>query len=201
MLSNQGVRYRVEDVVLDAQAMARRGTKIGEEASKAFFLMSLLRWECCPLLSRSCWWPSKALEGDGLDLAAHVGHRHLLLGHHGRLPRHGVGGGVLQPPRLDASAAPLCLPHHRPGGQDRGRPGPLLVQGGTSTLASCQALPSSSSSPLRPSQTQACLPGTYMSPPSYCKLRSQDELVPLFLTAVLGVSSGLFGSLPMIQVP
>ena len=42
MLSNQGVRYRVEDVVLDAQAMARRGTKIGEEASSAFFLMSLL---------------------------------------------------------------------------------------------------------------------------------------------------------------
>ena len=98
MLSNQGVRYRVEDVVLDAQAMARRGTKIGEEASKAFFLMSLLRWECSPLLPRSCWWPSKALEGDGLDLAAHAGHRHLLLGHHGRLPRHGVGGGVLQPP-------------------------------------------------------------------------------------------------------
>ena len=29
--SNRGVRYRVEDVVLDAQAVARRGTKIGEE--------------------------------------------------------------------------------------------------------------------------------------------------------------------------
>ena len=36
MLSNQGVRYRVEDVVLDAQAMARRGTKIGEELLQPF---------------------------------------------------------------------------------------------------------------------------------------------------------------------
>ena len=36
MPSNQGVRYRVEDVVLDAQAMARRGTKIGEELLQPF---------------------------------------------------------------------------------------------------------------------------------------------------------------------
>ena len=52
MPSNQGVRYRVEDVVLDAQAMARRGTKIGEEASSAFLLMSFFKVGMLPFAAK-----------------------------------------------------------------------------------------------------------------------------------------------------
>ena len=70
--SNGGVRYRVEDVVLDAQAAARRGTKIGEE-SFSNLLSFLARWKCCQMLPRSCCRSSQTLEG-GFDLAAHSGY-------------------------------------------------------------------------------------------------------------------------------
>ena len=46
--SNQGVRYRVEDVVLDAQAMARRGTKIGEESFSAYLFHFIAQVEMQP---------------------------------------------------------------------------------------------------------------------------------------------------------
>ena len=160
--SNRGVRYRVEDVVLDAQAAARRGTKIGEQTW--FWLLLVLiklltRWERCQVLPRSCHRASQALEGGRLDLAAHAGHRHLLPGHHGRLPGDGVRGGLLQPSRLDADPPPLRVPRNRPGREAVVRAGLLLVEGGAGALATCQALPPSPHTPLCPPQTQAGLPG------------------------------------------
>ena len=117
------------------------------------------RWKCSQVLPRSCLRAWQALEGGRLDLASHAGHRHLLPRHHGRLPWDGVRGGLLQPARLDADPPPLRLPRNGPGRQAGRRPGSLLVERGAGALATCQALPSSTHTSLRPSQAQASLPG------------------------------------------
>ena len=115
------------------------------------------------------FWSSLILicEGGGPDLAPHAGHRHLLPGHHGRLPRDGVRGCLLQPSWLDAGPPSLRVPCHRPGWQASGWAWSLLVQGGAGALATCKTLSASSHNSLRTPQTQTCLPGKIEPPPSW----------------------------------
>ena len=67
-------------------------------------------------------------------------------------------------------------------------------------MATCQALPSPTHTSLCSSQAQAGLPGKADFFLSTLTFHNQDELIALLLTGTLGISSGLFGSLPMIQV-
>merc|ERR1712037_412338 len=168
--SNRGVRYRVEDVVLDAQAAARRGTKIGGNAAK-----------CCQGLAAGL---RRRLKVVALIWPHMLAIATCYLVTMAVFP--GMESEVVSCNLLDWMPILLLSVFHATDLAGK------LVAGLGHSWSKGELV-------LWPLARLCLLPLILLCALPRQKPVFQNELIPLLLTGTLGISSGLFGSLPLIR--